>query len=60
MEYTSLPRKGNQVGLPRTEVTLRNLHSFSSVKVFFPLIFTNDPPNFIWQTNTTQLQPNTW
>ena len=37
MEYITLPRKGNQVGLLRTGVTLRNLHSFSNVKVFFTL-----------------------
>ena len=55
MEYTTLLRKRNQVGLPSTEVTLWNLHSFSSVKDFFPLIFTNDPPGFIWQMNTIAL-----
>ena len=57
MGYTTPPRRGNQVEIPRIRVTLRILHSLTSVKFFFPLLFcfNNNPHGFIWQTSTTHL-----
>jgi len=60
MEYTALPRKGNQVGFLRTRVILRIftylcLHDRSSF-----IHFTNNSSYLFLQTNTIPSPLSTW
>ena len=64
MDCIVLPKKGNQVGFPRTIDAYRILPNFINLKkapFFFIFFFLNLQLSlFHWQANTTSPWPSTW